>query len=454
MNSDALKNKILEMQDEIIAAIQKNVRIESVRGEALPGAPYGKGPKAALDDLLALGRDMGFQTGQAGDRVGWLEYGDGEEMVGVLGHVDVVPAGDGWKYPAYGAEIHDGVLFGRGVLDDKGPIIGAVFAMKAIRDLNLPIDRRIRILFGSDEECGSSCVKYYVENGYELPTIGFTPDAEFPAIFCEKGISNFTIASSLMEKGKIEVESLNGGIAANSVPANCCLVVKGDLKVSPADGVTVKKEDGKTIVEATGKSSHGSRPEMGENAIIKLLLCVRDNDFGGDFQKLVDFLLDKIGLETNGESLGIHYVDDETGETTLNLGKIRCDGKEFSFTLDIRYPKNADAEIVDDRVKNQVSSYSFDVRNHSNMPLLYIPKDSELVSKLMGVYAKETGDTRDAFAIGGGTYAKEFPNMVAFGPQFPGDPDVIHQPNECVEVDKLIKMIQIIALAIYELAQK
>jgi len=454
MSYEALNEKIMEMKDEIITSIQQNMRIESVRGEAAPNAPYGEGPKAALDDLLALGEKMGFKTGNADNRVGWIEYGDGEEMVGVLGHLDVVPAGEGWQYPAFGAEIHDGVLWGRGILDDKGPIIGAVYALKAIRDLNLPIDRRIRVLFGTDEECGSSCVKHYVENGYEMPTIGFTPDAQFPAIFCEKGTSGFTAGTKVYEKGDIDVEYFGGGTAANVVTPFCRLVVRGPLKVTTADGISVREEDGKTIVEAVGVSAHGSTPHLGVNAAIKLLNAVKENEFGGDFQQLMDFLLEKIGTETNGESLGIHFVDEETGETTVNLGVVEYDGEQCSFTLDIRYPKNADPEIVDDRVINEINSYTLDVLKKGNAKLLYVPKDSELVSKLVKVYEAETGDQREPIAIGGGTYAKEFPNMVAFGPSFPGDEDIIHQPNERVEIDKMMKSFQIIAAAMYELAQK
>ena len=271
MSYETLNAKVLELKDDMIASIQQNMRIESVRGESAPGAPYGEGPKAALDDVLALGEKLGFRTGQADNRVGWIEYGEGEEMVGILGHVDVVPAGDGWTHPAFGAEIHDGVLWGRGCLDDKGPVIMAVYALKAIRDLNLPIDRRIRVLFGSDEECGSSCVKYYVENGYEMPTIGFTPDAQFPAIFCEKGTSNFLAGTKIYNKGEIDVEYFGGGVAANVVPPVCKLIVNGPLKVTPEEGITVTEENGKTIVEATGFSAHGSTPELGVNAVVKLL---------------------------------------------------------------------------------------------------------------------------------------------------------------------------------------
>ena len=454
MSYETLNAKVLELKDDMIASIQQNMRIESVRGESAPGAPYGEGPKAALDDVLALGEKLGFRTGQADNRVGWIEYGEGEEMVGILGHVDVVPAGDGWTHPAFGAEIHDGVLWGRGCLDDKGPVIMAVYALKAIRDLNLPIDRRIRVLFGSDEECGSSCVKYYVENGYEMPTIGFTPDAQFPAIFCEKGTSNFLAGTKIYNKGEIDVEYFGGGVAANVVPPVCKLIVNGPLKVTPEEGITVTEENGKTIVEATGFSAHGSTPELGVNAVVKLLNAVKENDFGGDFQQLVNFILEEIGNETNGKSLDILYKDEETGETTVNLGVVKYDGEEMSFTLDIRYPKNGDAEVIDDKVINRINSYNFDVLKKTNNKLLYVPKDSELVSKLVKVYEAQTGDKREPIAIGGGTYAKEFPNMVAFGPVFPGEPDVIHQPNERVAVEQLIRAAQVTAAAMYELAKK
>lgn len=455
MSYDALNNKILEMKDEILASIQQNMRIESVRGEAKPDAPYGEGPKAALTDVLELGKRLGFKTGHADNRMGWIEYGEGEEMVGVLGHVDVVPAGaEGWTYPPFAAEIHDNILWGRGCLDDKGPIIGAVYALKAIRDLQLPIDRRIRVLFGSDEECGCSCADYYVNNGYEMPTIGFTPDGDFPLIFCEKGMSHFIIDGDVKDKGDIEVEYFGGGLALNVVTPKCKLVVKGKLNVTPTEGITVTEEDGKTIVEAVGLSAHGSTPELGVNAAIKLLNAVKENHFGGDFQRYMDFILDKIGTEVHGESLGVHYTDEETGETSLNLGVLHFDDKEMSFTLDIRYPKNAEAEEVDASVVKHITEAGFVVREKTNAHLLYVPKDSELVTKLMKVFKEETGRDDKPLAIGGGTYAKEFPNMVAFGPCFVEDPAVIHQPNERVEIDKLMQAIQITAAGMYELAVK
>ena len=454
MSYDALMQTMDACQEEILSAIQESMRIESVRGEAAEGAPYGSGPKAAMEHLLALGKKLGFQTGQAGDRVGWIEYGEGEEMAGILGHLDVVPAGEGWTYPPFGAEIHDGVLWGRGCLDDKGPIVGAVYALKAIRDLGLPMDRRIRILFGTDEECGSSCVDYYVENGYELPTLGFTPDAQFPAIFCEKGTSNFTCSADVDEQGEIDVVSLEGGIAANVVIPACRLTVRGDLKVKESKDITVTREGDLTIVEAAGVSAHGSTPYLGVNAAVSLFEAVSENSFGGSFQKLLNFVLECIGRECHGESLGIHYVDEETGETSLNLGLIQYDGKKMGFTLDIRYPKNAKANDVDASVEQHIKAYGFETESLSHAELLYVPKDSELLTKLVKVYSQITGDMREPIAIGGGTYAKRFPNMVAFGPVFPGEPDVIHQPDEHVEIKKLMDALKIIAAAMYELSLK
>ena len=186
MNDTNLNRKIDEMKEEILDGIRRSVQIDSVAGEPEENAPYGPGPKKALDFALELGKSMGFRVGNVDNHAGYIEYGEGEEMVAVLGHMDVVPTGDDWKYPPFGGEIHDGMMYGRGVVDDKGPTIGAIYALKAIRDLNLPLDRRIRVIFGTNEERGSSCIQYYVEKGEEQPVMGITPDAEYPLINIEK----------------------------------------------------------------------------------------------------------------------------------------------------------------------------------------------------------------------------------------------------------------------------
>lgn len=454
MNYENLNRRILELKDDLFQTIKESVAIESVKSTPEKDAPYGRKNKEALDHLLAVGKAMGFKTGNCDNRVGWIEYGEGEEMVGVLGHVDIVPLGEGWIHPPLACEIHDGKMYGRGVQDDKGPTIGAVYALKAIKDLGLSLDRRIRVLFGCDEENGSSCVAHYIASGEELPTMGFTPDAQFPAIFCEKGQSFYYVKKTMNAPANIKVLSLEGGAAKNIVASDCKMVLEGEHDITGNQFVTVTKESGNTILNAVGKGAHGSTPEIGENAISRLLQVVKDVDFGGDFQKVVDFLTTCIGMECNGTSLGIFSHDEETGDTTVNLGVIKCDENEAYFTLDTRYPQSTDREHAVLPVMHTLETYglSYEVEEHD---LLYVPTDSELVQKLMNVYSAQTGDTKTKpIAIGGGTYAKSFQNMVAYGPVFPGEIEVIHQPNEYAIVDNLVKSVQIMGAAMYELAQK
>lgn len=454
MSYEKLNERILELKDEMFQTIKESVAIDSVKSAPEENAPYGQGNKMALDHLLAVGKKMGFKTGNCDNRVGWIEYGEGDEMVGILGHLDVVPLGDGWIHPPLACEVHDGKMYGRGVQDDKGPTIGGVYALKAIKDLGLPLDRRIRILFGCDEEEGSSCVAHYIESGEELPTIGFTPDAQFPAIFCEKGQAFFFMTKELNAPSDIKVLSLEGGVAKNIVPSDCKMILEGEHDLTGTEFVTVIKENGNTLISAVGTSAHGSTPEQGVNAITRLLQVVKKLKFGGDFQKVIDFLTTCIGTEFDGASLGIARHDEETGDTTVNLGVIKCNENEAYFTLDIRYPKNACSSEIVPPVKEKLAAYDLPA-NAEEHPLLYVPKDSELVQKLMSVYAAQTGDTQtESIAIGGATYAKSFKNMVAYGPVFPGETEVIHQPNEYAIVENLVKAVQVMGAAMYELAQK
>ena len=454
MDYTNLRNTIRGMQDEIIGGIQACIRIDSVGGEPEEGAPYGPGPKKALEYALHLGKTLGFRTANVDNKAGYIEMGEGDEMIAVLGHLDVVPVGDDWTYPPFGAEIHDGILYGRGVADDKGPTIGAIYAMKAIRDLGLPTDRRIRVIFGTNEERGCDCIKHYVEAGEEHPVLGITPDAEYPLIFFEKGMTTVIGGKKHPKQGKIRVRSFHGGTAGNIVPLHCQLVLEGEHEIPDTQGIQVTVCDGTTVLEAEGVSAHGSRPELGENAIVKLLLAVRGMEIGGDFQKLADFVTQKIGTETNGETLGICFRDEETGETTVNLGVIDYTEEEMKLNLDIRYPKNGDADLVYRQMKSALTAYDMDILEHRTTEMLYVPKDSELVQKLMEVYREGTGEDTEPKAIGGGTYAKMFQNMVAFGPMFPGDKDVAHQPDEQMSIEKLMKCIELTAAAMAELAKK
>ena len=454
MYIEKVKSLLEQRQDEIIKGIQECIRIDSVMGEPKEGAPYGRGPREALEYALSLGKDLGLRVGNVDDRAGWVEIGDGKEMIGVLGHLDVVPLGEGWHFPGFGGIIEDGKLYGRGVLDDKGPTIGAIYALKAIKDAGIPLARRIRVIFGTNEENGSHCIRHYVSSGQEIPVMGFTPDGDYPLIFCEKGMTTLRVGKKNVTEGQRKILRFEGGVAANIVTPECVLEVEGYLDIPQKEGVEVIRENGTTLVRAYGKSSHGSKPENGINAAIRLLDAVRDVSFGGDFQRLRDFLLEKIGTETNGEKLGIRYVDEETGETTVNIGVLSFTPEKMEVSLDIRYPKNGVHEEVYHAMEEALHEYGLEILECSTEKLLYVPKNSELVQKLMKVYRKETGRNEQPMAIGGGTYAKMFPNMVAFGPAFPGEPETIHQPDECASVESLMLSIRICAAAMVELAVK
>lgn len=453
MDYSALREKIAGMQEEILEGIRGCVQIESVGGKPEEGAPYGRGPKKALEYALDLGKRLGFEAVNVENKAGYIEMGDGEEMVAVLGHLDVVPAGEGWSHPPFEAELVDGVLYGRGVVDDKGPTIGAIYALKAIRDLGIPLDRRIRIIFGTNEERGCDCIKHYVKSGQELPVMGITPDAEYPMIFFEKGMTTVIGGLKNPSQGEIRVLEFSGGTAANIVPMYSRLVLEGEQKIPCAEGVTVKYENGNTVIEAEGVGAHASVPQFGVNAAVRLLQAVQVLKTGGDFQKLSDFICHKIGKETNGKSLDICFQDEETGETTVNLGLFSYTDEEMYLNLDIRYPQNGKNAEVKRKLEQALADYGLELFESRSVDMLYIPRDSVLVRKLMAVYEEGTGKRGEPKAIGGGSYAKMFSNMVAFGPVFPGDAEVAHQPDERVEIEKLMKSIGLTAAAMAEMSK-
>ena len=203
---------VRKMEPALLACLQENLRIPSVQGPAEPGKPYGSAVRESLDHVLAAAEKLGFSTVNMDGQLGWCEYGEGEEMVAVLGHLDVVPAGDGWSFDPWGGEIRDGRIFGRGTMDDKGPSIAALFALAALRESGLPIRRRIRLIFGCNEESGSGDMKYYLAHGGEIPVMGFTPDGEYPVINGEKGIINVTYGRELDQIGELKL--LGFGYAA------------------------------------------------------------------------------------------------------------------------------------------------------------------------------------------------------------------------------------------------
>lgn len=454
-----LNEHVLAMKSQLLACLQENLQIPSVQGEPEDGAPYGIHVRRSLDHVLAAAESLGFPTVNVDGHLGWCEYGEGEEMVAVLGHLDVVPAGDGWSLDPWGGEIRDGRIWGRGTMDDKGPSIAALFALAALRDSGLPIKRRIRLLFGCNEETGSADVKYYLAKGGEVPKMGFTPDGEYPVINGEKGIINVTFSREYHQNGDLKLLSIHGGTAPNVVPAAACakLGCSGELAERiarlRAPKIRFTATDYGVFVEAEGVSAHGSTPGLGENAIGRLVLALDTLPFEGEAADVIHFLAETLGMETDGASAGIALHDAVSGGLTLNWGTLDADDKKLTMKINYRYPVTMEYADCAPAFNEKFAEAGFIMDAEAHKAKLYISEDSELVKTLLKVYTEHTGLEGTPKCIGGGTYAKTLPNILAFGPIFPGDEVREHKPDEFIEIPKLMKNAQIIAAAMYEMAK-
>lgn len=454
-----LNERVLSMEPDLLNCLQENLRIPSVQGDAAEGAPYGTAVRKSLDHVLAAAEKLGFHTTNLDGHVGWCEYGEGKEMVAVLGHLDVVPAGDGWSFDPWGGEIRDGRIWGRGTMDDKGPSIAALFALAALRDSGLPIKRRVRLLFGCNEETGSADMKYYLAHGGEVPVMGFTPDGEYPVINGEKGIINVTFSRNYAQTGELKLISIHGGTAPNVVPAAACAKLSCTHELAKriaslhAPKVRFTVTDYGLFVEAEGISAHGSTPGQGENAIGRLILALDTLPFEGEVAEAIHFLAKTLAMETDGASAGICLHDDVSGGLTLNWGTLTANETSMSMKINYRYPVTKAYEDCAPILDAAFSKAGFVKETEQHKAKLYIPEDSQLVRTLLNVYSEHTGLEGKAKCIGGGTYAKMLPNILAFGPIFPGDEVREHKPDEFLEIPKLMKNAQIIASAMYEMAK-
>lgn len=461
-----INNSVDMLREQLIEAVQEVIRVKSVEENAKPGMPFGEGPANALETALEIARNLGFKIVNLDNYVGYAEYGTGDEYVAALGHLDVVPEGDGWKYPPYAAEIHEGKIYGRGTTDDKGPIMSALFALKAIVDAKLILSKKVRIIFGTNEESGSKELKYYLERE-KPPIAGFTPDAEYPIINGEKGITIFDFVKDLKVKsqGDFIIKYIKGGQKANMVPDYCEAGIKTDFKSSLVESCEqfaertnynfkIEEKNDMVIVKSYGVSAHGSLPQLGKNAIMQLFAFLGELDLGSsDMGNLINFLNRYVGLEVNGESFGVGLSDNVSGELSFNLGVVDINEEEARLTLNLRYPVTKTYEDLMNPLNDRINGTGIRIENMQHQKPLYFPENHQLIKTLQKVYKEQTGDEPKLLSIGGGTYAKEMPNIVAFGPIFPGKPDLDHQANEYIEVEDLILNAKIYAHTIYELAK-
>lgn len=405
--------------------------IESVAERGREGTPFGPGPARALDYTLDLCRRLGFRIKNAGGLYGYAEAGEGREIIGVLTHLDVVPAGRGWKYPPFTGTVADGRLYGRGALDDKGPAIISIFAAKdlmeeyAQRGLSLP--KRIRLIFGQTEENGDwDDLDAYVKNE-EPVSCGFTPDGDFPAIYCEKGIVVLTLAMPLEDSGLI---SAHGGSAPNVVPDACW-----------AETLSGRHS-------AAGKPAHGSVPWAGENAIDKLMARLEPE--GGRFAAAYAALF---GGDVYGRKLGIAAESPNSGPLSLNAGMLRVEDGLIRLTIDIRHPENIPGEEIAEKVRRAAAPYGFQVLPCHPMRPVFLDKRGKVMERLLAAYREETGDFSEPLAIGGGTYARAMGGIIAFGPNFPGEESLEHQANEYITLENMKRLRRIYRSALRKLLE-
>ena len=448
------KSEVLKIKDQMLQDIKDLCAIPSMQDDSTVAlfAPYGAANRKALDAMLEIGRRDGFEVQNVDGHAGHIDIGSGEETLGILGHLDVVPVNEaGWDTNPFEVVIKDGKLYGRGVADDKGPLIASYYAAKIVNSLNIPTKMKTRVIFGCNEELGSSCVKYYFTK-MPYPTMGFTPDAGFPVVYGEKAGCSFEITGNVEKNGLIY---LCAGSRPNIVPETCEAIIEGNhkqyvdsfqkfLNSNNLTG-TIEEEGNHTKLVLKGKSAHASTPEEGINAVVylcKYLATVVDN-------KVVDFVLEYLD-DYHGKKLGIDF-NGAMGPLTMNLGVISYCKENLKITLDLRCPHDMDFDKMIEKFQTACSNYQLN-ENHDIGKALYIDPKSKLVSTLHQAYVDVSGDTNSKpQAIGGGTYAKSMPNCVAFGAEFEGEDNFIHGNNENIKIDSLLKATEIYCHAIYNL---
>ncbi len=465
------KDEVDKRKDELIRDLQGLLRIKSVLNESksTPDAPLGLEVKQALEYMLEMGKRDGFTSRNVGNLAGHLEMGAGDGLIAALCHVDVVPEGDGWSVDPFGGEVKDGKIFARGAIDDKGPTMAAYYGMKIVNELGLSIDKRIRLIIGTDEESRWRCVDHYFKQE-EMPEMGFAPDADFPIINAEKGIADFDLKqkrNSPKEQGaKITLISFFSGRRYNMVPDHARAVLDiqwdqteflqlfNDFKYRQGLNGNYYVESGYLVLELEGMSAHGMEPDNGKNAGLHLahfLSTIKlDRKGMGFVNAAVHFFYE----DSRGRAFGVQHNDEMMGDLTINVGKMTFNDEDGGrFGLNMRYPASFSMEEGMQKIMKEAEKSNFKVVNVSNLEPHYVPTDNILIQKLIKVYEEQTNEKAEMLSISGGTYARSLKTGVAFGALFPGRPDVAHQKDEYMEIEDLLRATALYAQAFYELAQ-
>ena len=448
-----IRKRVKEYEQTMLKDLETLVSFNSVEGEPEENAPFGKVPAACLDKALEMAEGYGFKTKNVDHYAGYVEMGEGEQVIGMLAHLDVVPAGEGWNTDPFKLTQIGDRVYGRGTSDDKGAVICSMTAMRILREMNIPMNKRIRLILGTNEETGSKCLAHYVEKEGHID-MGFTPDGTFPGVHGEKG------ALGLDFSGKSKILSIQGGVASNVVCNHCVLTVSEDdvkaeelkkaLAAHPVKAeVTV--ENGVITADVYGTAAHASTPLLGVNAIGELMKALEEAGMKDDF---VEFYNRRIGTSCDGAGCDLK-VEDEYGPLTFSNGIIKEEDGVISGTIDIRFPVTMNSEAMVNRLTSSMKEETqgtISVRSRTEP--LFFPVDSPLVSRLLEAYQEVTGDMESKpITMGGGTYAKGIHNCIAFGCEFEGEDCHIHDANEYVRIECLLQQTEIYVHALMKLLE-
>lgn len=434
--------------DEMLQSLRGLMQVPSVAEINKDGLPFGQQSAEALRYIKKLSESFGLKTENFENYVVTADCGEGEPVLGILAHVDVVPQGEGWTKPCFDMTRDGGLVYGRGAIDDKGPAVAALYAIKAINELNIPLSKSVRYIFGGGEELGCDDIVYYAEHA-KLPQYIITPDGEFPIVNSEKGMIH-AFAKKKRMPSKLIALSCRG--AVNAIPAKASASVSGfareELLGAIGDrNISFENHDGSTVLTSVGKAAHGSRPEQGVNALTALLEVLKALGIpeAAELSELFPF------RETNGKQFGVDFRDDVSGELTLALTVCEMTDTDIEIGVDCRFPISKKAEDVMSRVEPKLTSLGYEFTEKQSMEPHYVPENTPFIAALKRAYETVTGEEAVCICETGVTYAHSTEHGVAFGAQMHGEENNMHSADENISVELLKTIAKVYAQAIIEL---
>jgi succinyl-diaminopimelate desuccinylase len=483
-----LRRRVRAYRDEMVQTLQTLLTYPSVN---IDPARLSEATVASLRFALAEAGRLGLKTRNLDDLAGYAELGpaDAPETVGVLAHLDVVPAGDGWTHAPFAGVVADGAVWGRGAGDDKGPAVAALYAAVALASLDSPLSRKVRLIFGGNEEKGDWISVQHYKTLEGTPTMGFTPDGSFPVICGEKGFLHVELqvpADTALTDDRCQIVGWHAGAAPNVVPAAAWAALRipegkvatalheisesitayatahPDSQVSAlneAEFAAQFPDDPRPVCDlalvARGREAHSAQPWEGHNAMLDLAGVLAGLDLAEEGHcRLARFIAERMGVSWDGAGLGLAVTDEKLGPTTVALTMARTTEDVKSLALNIRLTPPHTVEKATSALEKVLAPAGIELSSSElAMEPLFVDVSDPLVVALKEAYTSVTGEPAECLYMGGTTYAKAFPRTVAFGPALPGEPKMAHQVDERVEIDALVRNAEIYAVALYWLTR-